>query len=277
MPVTLGLPGPKLSPACRRVACFVLIFVTTVVLLGACDNGPVPRAATQPADIPNTLATSTPAPSGTPIRTPTGAAASMPSPTLSGIPTSAPDATATPIRKPTADPQPASMAIRPPTTTPTPTPTAEEIAASRLSEIVPWFENPPADSHGFVAELLIDLWLTSADLGNEVAGFPWVTDDVTGGERNFVAALGRIAHADLELAKTVADRPCVSDDVKNKERVTIQVLDRIASEDIELARRAVDFHGAGPSAGALGAGHLVSSPKIALLRTESRRPPFKLN
>ena len=89
--------------------------------------------------------------------------------------------------------------------------------------------------------MLIDLWLSNGDLGNKVAGFPWVTDGVTDGERNFVAALGRIARADLELAKTVANLHWLSDDVNDKERVTIQILDRIASEDIELARRAAGF------------------------------------
>ena len=267
MLVTRRLPGPKLSLVCLRAACFALILVTTVVLLGACDNEPVPTATTQPAATPTTLATSTPTasrmptrtptvaatsmptptptrtptaaatsmPTSAPTRTPTAAATSLPTPTPSHTPTSTPAATAIPSQKPTAEPRPTATANQSPTTTPTPTPTAAEIAASRLSEIVPWFENPQAGSHGFVAELLIDLWLSNGDLGNKVAGFPWVTDGVTDGERNFVAALGRIARADLELAKTVAKLHWVSDDVNDKERVTIQILDRIASEDIELA------------------------------------------
>ena len=241
MLVAHRLSGPKLSPACRRAACFALIFVTIAVLLGACDNEPVPTATTQLANTPTALATSAPTPSCAPTRTPTRAAAPKPSPTPSHTPTPTPAATAITSQKPTAEPQPTSIAIQYPTTTPTPTPTAEEIAASRLSEIIPWFENPQAGSHGFVAELLIDLWLSNGDLGNKVAGFPWVTDGVTDGERNFVAALGRIARADLELAKTVANLHWLSDDVNDKERVTIQILDRIASEDIEFARRAVGF------------------------------------
>ena len=241
MLVAHRLSGPKLSPACRRAACFALIFVTIAVLLGACDNEPVPTATTQPANTPTALATSTPAPSGAPTRTPTRASAPNPSPTPSHTPTQTPIPAAIPSQKPTAEPQPTSTAIQSPTRTPAPTPTAEEIAASRLSEIVPWFENPQADPHGFVTELLVDLWLSNRDLGNKVAGFPWVTDGVTDGERNFVAALGRIARADLELAKTVANLNWVSDDVNDKERVTIQILDRIASEDIELARQAVSF------------------------------------
>ena len=45
----------------------------------------------------------------------------------------------------------------------------------------------------------------------------------------------------------------------------------------QVVKDLLHLHGAGPLAGALGAGHLVSSSKIALTRTESRRPQFKLN
>ena len=190
-----------------------------------------PAPTNSPTAIPTAIPTHTPSPTNTPTPTHT------PSPTHTSTPTPSPTQIPTPV--PTATPTHTPSPTPTNTPTPTPTPTAEEIAFAHLSEIVPWFKPPVSHDH-FAGMFLIDLWISEVELGNVVAGLPWVTDGVEGQERNVLISLVRISDNDLKVARTVASIPWLSDDVINSERAAIQVLDQIASKDIELAILVVD-------------------------------------
>ncbi len=126
-----------------------------------------------------------------------------------------------------------------PTPSPTPTPTAEERAAAHLSEIIPWFGNPPDNHHDITAQRLINIWIKDTDLGDEVARRPWVVDGMNYYEVDALWALSEVISNDFELAKTAITLPWLSDDVDNDERSILWTMNFIASKDLELARMTI--------------------------------------
>ena len=126
-----------------------------------------------------------------------------------------------------------------PTPSPTPTPTAEERAAAHLSEIIPWFGNPPDNHHDITAQRLINIWIKDTDLGDEVARRPWVVDGMNYYEVDALWALSEVISKDFELAKTAITLPWLSDDVDNDERSILWTMNFIASKDLELARMTI--------------------------------------
>ena len=107
---------------------------------------------------------------------------------------------------PTATPSPSQDA--------TPTATCREAAAAHLAEIVPWFENPPSAAYADVPDVLIDLWLRDAELGDAVAVLPWVADRVGRMEKEagVLRRLRNIADTDQQLAKQVVSYPWLAKD-----------------------------------------------------------------
>ena len=189
------------------------LLVLLMVAAVACDN-PEPETTgdpTVPSPRPTTTATQVPStptltPTNTPAVTPPHTPTSEPTPSPVATQTSVPTATHLPTVRPThtvtATPSPTS--IPSPSPTATPTPTAQEVAAAHLAKIISWFENPPRAAY---FEVLIDLWLRDTDLGNAVAGIPWVADRVGREEAWVLHNLRNIADTDQELAKQVASPP----------------------------------------------------------------------
>ena len=105
-----------------------------------------------------------------------------------------------------------------PTHAPIPSPTAEELAAAHLSEIIPWLEDPPGDDYADVAGLLVELWVRDSDLGDAVAGLPWVLDRVDGDEAAVLSGLRDIAVTDPELGKRIVGFPWFDDRVTHGRR-----------------------------------------------------------
>ena len=108
-----------------------------------------------------------------------------------------------------------------------------------MAKIISWFENPPRAAY---SEVLIDLWLRDTDLGNAVAGLPWVADRVGGEEAWVLHNLRNIADTDQELAKQVASLSWFADGVTNAERDILRDLGHsITSKDAALARRMISL------------------------------------
>ena len=178
----------------------VLAIAVAALAVTACGE-PI---ATPTADAPPTpMATATLTPASTPSPTlpptSTAAPASAPSPT--------PDPTATPRRQPTATPTLVPTATPTPLPTATPTPTAEEAAAARLSELVPWLQSPVDDAHDEAADVLIAVWLLDASLAERTAQLPWLADGVSEHEAGGIASFHELVARDLELAQAVAELP----------------------------------------------------------------------
>ena len=187
----------------------VLAIAVAALAVTACGE----PMATPTADAPPTpMATATLTPASTPSPTlpptSTAAPASAPSPT--------PDPTATPRRQPTATPTLAPTATPTPLPTATPTPTAEEAAAARLSELVPWLQSPVDDAHDEAANVLIAVWLLDASLAEHHAALARIATKLpldklawvaTASERGDVASLASLAGLYPELAEAVLALP----------------------------------------------------------------------
>ena len=128
-----------------------------------------------------------------------------------------------------------------PTATPvpptnTPTPTAREVAASQLSEITPWFENPPDRFHSTAAGVLTAVWIRDSDLAETLARMPWVANGVNSDESGALRSVGNVARRDLELAETLAGLSWFVDGVTNDETTALYELGNVASDNLELAK-----------------------------------------
>jgi len=106
-----------------------------------------------------------------------------------------PTSTGTPLPTPT------------PTATPTPslTPTAtpplapEEAARAALSQLLPWYDDPP---YPLAALPFVEVWLRDPDLGRDLAQAPWVIDGITAPlEHNAPYGLGNLYDHDPALAR----------------------------------------------------------------------------
>ena len=92
-----------------------------------------------------------------------------------------------------------------------------------------------------MAEVLIDIWLRDIDLGNAVAGLPWVADRVSEEEAMVLHSLRNIADTDQELAKQIVELSWLADRLSDNEWRALYSLGRIASKDMELAKLVAGF------------------------------------
>ena len=189
-------------------------------------NTPTPSPS--PTYTPTAILTATPTRTPTPTNTPTQVPIATPTPTLSPTPTPLP--TATPTHTPSPTP------TNTPTPSPTPTPTAEERAVAHLSGIIPWFRNPPGDSSLEAAQIIKDIWLRDAELGDMIARLQWVGKGVASSQLGSLVAVGNIVRADPVLAAMVASLTWLSDGLSDGEQETFRHLVSLASENRELAR-----------------------------------------
>ena len=127
------------------------------------------------------------------IPTPSTTPAPFPVPTPTPSPTFTPTPTVTPSPSPTPSPTP----LLTPTPRPTPTPTSRELLAfERLSQIIPWFADPPDEWHIEAATALVKTWARSSDLGEAVARVPWVNDGIRVDEIRLIRYVRDRAHDD---------------------------------------------------------------------------------
>ena len=121
-------------------------------------------------------------------------------------PTPPPTPPPTAIPPPTTTPTPPPTAIPPPTATPTPAPTAtptltpEEEARAALSQMLPWYDEPP---YPLAVVPILEVWLKDAQLGLELVNTPWVRDGVGPLESNAVYGLSHLYDWDPALARRI--------------------------------------------------------------------------
>ncbi len=182
--------------ACLALAlALALLFQLTV----ACTDPPTPPTLT-----PTATPTATTAPPLAPSAKPTPSPA--PNPTVMSSPL--PTATATPIPSPTSTPVPTPTPTPPaaptPTATPTPTPiptpalTPEETARAALSQLLPWYDDPP---YPLAVVPIIEVWLKDVELGMELARAPWIQDGLGPLESSAVYGLQYLYDWDPVLAR----------------------------------------------------------------------------
>ena len=107
------------------------------------------------------------------------------------------------VTVPRPEPAPAPTATPLPTPTATATPVSMAVATAHLSEIIPWFSNPPDYIHSRAAETITGVWLRDPEIGSKLARLPWVTDGVSNHELPSVISLAAIAEADPDTARSV--------------------------------------------------------------------------
>ena len=107
-----------------------------------------------------------------------------------------PAAEATPVPGPTAPPAPMPTAM--PTPAPSPTLTPEEAARAALSQLLPWYDDPP---YPLAVLPIIEVWLKDPQLGLELARAPWLQDGLGPLESSAVYGLQYLYDWDPALAR----------------------------------------------------------------------------
>ena len=105
-----------------------------------------------------------------------------------------------PTLTPTPTPSPTSTPTATPTPSPTPTPTltAEEAARAALSQLLPWYDDPP---YPLAVVPILEVWLKDAELGLELANAPWIQDGLGPLESSAVYGLQYLYDWDPALAR----------------------------------------------------------------------------
>ena len=179
----------------------ILLSLAVLVILSGCA-----RDAPSPTPPPTTEIIPTATPNLTPASTPSHIP--TPAPTQYSPAQTIVEATATPIPKPTAMPDPDLKETPTPTPKPaampgsdpkeTPAPTPEEAARAALSQLLPWYDNPP---YPLAVLPILEVWLKDAELGRKLASAPWIQDGLGPLESDAVYGLQYLYDWDPALAR----------------------------------------------------------------------------
>ncbi len=87
-----------------------------------------------------------------------------------------------------------------PFTTPTPTPSLipAETAHAALSQLLPWYSNPPYPG---AVQPILEIWLRDPEFGRDLAQARWITDGINRLEDDAIYGLGRLYDHDPALAR----------------------------------------------------------------------------
>ena len=268
LPTDTNTPAPTHTPTAEptptAIATRTPVATPTTTATPTSAPTPIPTASPTRTPVPTNMPSRSPLPTyeptvtNTPTPTPTDTPARSPTHTLTPVPT------VTPTRTPSPTP------IHTPSPSPTSTPTAEELAAAHLSEIIPWFRNPPDDFSLEAAKIITDIWLRDAGLGDTVAPWlasgvtdnevhalwhihdiastsielarmmsnvGWLTDGVTENDRSALRAIREITYIDLELATMIVTLPWIDTEITIDEKDTLVALGNVAQKDLELASK----------------------------------------
>ncbi len=110
------------------------------------------------------------------------------------------------------------------------------MAGRQLSELVPWFDDPPDDNYSAAAEEIVSIWLVDVGLAKAAAGLEWVANSVGRGEVAFLRWLDDFAATDFELGHHVLGYSWIADGVTSGELAALRALSRVASGKLDLAR-----------------------------------------
>ena len=149
-------------------------------------RSPRPTSKPEPRLTISPMTTLTPTLTTAPTPLPKAITVLIPSPTSAHIPTQTPTATAT--------------ATATATPTPTPTLTPDKAAHAALSQLLPWYGDPPFP---LAVVPIIEVWLKDAELGMELASAGWLHDGLGPLESDAVYGLSHIHDLDPAVARRV--------------------------------------------------------------------------
>lgn len=101
-----------------------------------------------------------------------------------------------------------------------------------ISELIPWFADPPPDGRSCIVYPILEIWQRDRALGAELARAPWLHDGIGVLEDDAAFALGRLYDRDPALARRLLAHSSV-EPVQSANVLLLYVLD-------ELSRRAPD-------------------------------------
>ncbi|MCY4623386.1 MAG: hypothetical protein OXC99_00020, partial [Chloroflexi bacterium] len=81
---------------------------------------------------------------------------------------------------------------------PAPTRTPEQAARAALSQLLPWYDDPPFP---LAAIPFVEVWLRDPELGRDLAQSPWAIDGLGPLESSAVYGLGYLYDWDPALAR----------------------------------------------------------------------------
>ena len=110
------------------------------------------------------------------------------------------------------------------------------MAGRQISELVPWFDDPPDDTYSAAAEEIVSIWLVDVDLARKVVGLGWVANSIGKAEVDFLGWLSGFAGKDIDLSHQVLGYLWLVDDVTGDELASLRALARVAARELELAR-----------------------------------------
>ncbi len=157
--------------------------------------------------------------------------------------------------------------------------TPEEMASARLSEIIPWFVNPPDSDHVEAVAALTYIWLRDADLGDTVARLPWLADSVDATELLITRSLRSLVSDDIDIASMVASVAWLADEVTLDEYLATKALTSLVDTDLQLAESTVGLTWFGDDitideAQAIKALGVISSADVELAKRILSSPRF---
>ena len=86
-----------------------------------------------------------------------------------------------------------------------------------MSEIVPWFANPPDATHVMAADVIARIWLRDTETGDATARLTWVADGMLPEELSPLRAIFLISGYYTELGKQLVETTWVADGVTDDE------------------------------------------------------------
>ncbi len=136
------------------------------------------------------------------------------------------------------------------TPTPDPAPALRERAERHLSDIIPWFDDPPDEYHVSAGSEILIIYLQNPEAGDFLARLPWVADGIGEVEVGTIDLLGGLTYIDrvdylfpidAALARRVFALPWIADGITVNERWAIAHSSALGHRDVELALRITGF------------------------------------
>ena len=111
-------------------------------------------------------------------------------------------------------------------------PTAEQA----LSELLPWFLNPPNDGHAYIVQPILELWLKDPQLGRELARAAWLADGIGRLEPGAVYGLQYLYDLDPALARRMLAYS-KEEPVRSRNVLLLNALGEMSWQDPESLQR----------------------------------------
>ena len=102
---------------------------------------------------------------------------------------------------------------------------------------LPWLVDGATFEESLVTRHMAHLASADTDIARMAASLAWLAEQPTVWERQAVRSLANFAHTDSQLAESIVGLPWFKDDITSGEDHTLRGLTRVSSTDLELAKR----------------------------------------